>query len=462
MARLKRTQAMKTVPANFKIHAQLSQSKINNLRWWIAGLVFVSTVINYVDRQTLSVLAPRLLRELHLSKSDYGWISQAFLIPYTAMFIVAGILIDRYGTKVVYGVAAIWWSVAAMLHAAANSALGFGVVRFLLGTAESANFVGAQKVAAEWFPPRDRGTLNGLVQAGTVTGAVITPPVVIWLADRYGWRAAFIFTGALGLLWAVAWFVFYQLPERHPRITDEELALIREEEAKKREREGQSVQHGALTAPSSGPSPSLSSSPSPRWIDFFRYPQTWGLLLARIISDPVWWFYLFWLPLYLTEQQGLSEKRMSLLVWIPYLVSDIGSVAGGWWSGRLIARRLGAVAARRAVMIVSAALMPLGLLLLLRPSTALTLLIISLVLGAHSSWKTNLVTLTVDIFPRGVVGSVHGIVATGGGIGGAIFTTCAGYVIDKYSYRPLLIVMGVLHPLAYLCVRRLVRGSASV
>lgn len=413
-----------------------------NLRWWIAGLVFICTVINYMDRQTLSVLAPRLTRELHLTNAEYGWISQAFLIPYTAMYIVAGLLIDRYGTKLIYGVAAVWWSVAAMLHAATSSVFGFSSVRFLLGTAESANFVAAQKVAAEWFPPKDRGTLNGLVQAGTVTGAVITPPVVIWMADAWGWRSAFLFTGALGLLWAVAWFWFYHLPESHPRIAAEELALI------------QADQQPA-------PLPAQGLASAPKWTDFFRYPQTWGLLLARIISDPVWWFYLFWLPKYLTEQQGLSEQRMSYVVWIPYLISDIGSIAGGWYSGKLIARKLGTVAARKAVMFASVLLMPLGLLLLLKPSTALSLLIISVVLGAHSAWKTNLVTLTVDIFPRQVVATVHGIVATGGGIGGALFTSLAGVVIDKYSYAPLLVLMGVLHPLAYLCVRWLVNDAAT-
>ncbi len=412
---------------------------IPNLRWWIAGLVFLSTVINYMDRQTLSVLAPRLTKELHLTNTEYGWISQAFLIPYTAMYIVAGLLIDRYGTKLIYGVAAGWWSIAAMLHAATSSFFGFSAVRFLLGTAESANFVAAQKVAAEWFPPKDRGTLNGLVQAGTVTGAVITPPLVIWMADRWGWRSAFLVTGALGLVWAIAWFWFYHLPENHPNITAEELELLQSDEA--------------ITA-----SPGLTISPP--WLSFFRYPQTWGLLLARIISDPVWWFYLFWLPKYLTEQQGLSEKHMSFVVWIPYLISDIGSVLGGWYSGKLIARKFSTVASRKWVMLVSALLMPLGLFLLLKPSTPLSLALISLVLGAHSAWKTNLVTLTVDIFPRNVVATVHGIVATGGGIGGAIFQSFAGQVIDKYSYTPLLVLMGVLHPLAYLCMRWLVNGEA--
>ncbi|HQR32355.1 MAG TPA: MFS transporter [Blastocatellia bacterium] len=414
---------------------------INNLRWWITGLVFLSTVINYVDRQTLSVLAPRLSKELHLSNTDYGNISQAFLIPYTAMYIVAGILIDRYGTKLVYGVAAIWWSLAAMLHSLTSTFFGFSAVRFLLGTAESANFVAAQKVAAEWFPAKDRGTLNGWVQAGTVTGAIITAPVVVWMADRWGWRSAFLFTGALGLIWAIAWLWFYQLPENHPNITGEELALITADEATE----------ASVAAPVGS---------SFRWVDFFRLPQTWGLLLARVISDPVWWFYLFWLPKYLTELQGLTEKQMSYVVWIPYLISDVGSIFGGWYSGKLIARKLGVVASRKVVMIISALMMPVGIILVLKPPVPLALVLISFVLGVHSAWKTNLVTLTVDIFPRHIVASVHGIVATGGGIGGALFQSFAGRVIDKYSYTPLLIMMGLLHPLAYLIVRWLVKSDS--
>lgn len=414
---------------------------IPNLRWWIAGLVFLSTVINYVDRQTLSSLAPRLTKELHLTNSDYGLISNAFLIPYTVMFVVSGWLIDRYGTKFIYGVAAVWWSVAAMLHAAVGSVFGFGAMRFLLGVAESANFVGAQKVAAEWFPPKDRGTLNGWVQAGTVTGAIITPLVAVWMADRWGWQSAFVSTGALGLIWAVAWFWFYHLPEKHPCISATELALIQQTE-------------------SASPSSFSQTTLSVRWIDFFRLPQTWGLLLARIISDPVWWFYLFWLPKYLTEREGMTEQRMSYVVWIPYLISDAGSILGGWYSGRLIARNVGAVAARKSVMIVTALVMPLGMLLVLRPPIPVALGVISFVLGVHSAWKTNLVTLTVDIFPRPIVATIHGIVAMGGGIGGALFQSFAGQVIDKYSYTPLLVLMGLLHPLAYLCVRVLVKSDS--
>jgi ACS family hexuronate transporter-like MFS transporter len=424
------------------------KTPIPNLRWWITGLVFFGTVINYVDRQTLSSLAPRLTKELHLTNSDYGLISNAFLIPYTVMFVVSGWLIDRYGTKLIYGVAAVWWSVAAMLHATVSSVFGFSAMRFLLGAAESANFVGAQKVAAEWFPPKDRGTLNGWVQAGTVTGAIITPLIAVWMADRWGWQSAFVTTGALGLLWAAAWFWFYHLPEKHPRISADELALIQEGG---KEGRGEGETEGDFPIP---------LSPRPSVLSFFRLPQTWGLLLARIISDPVWWFYLFWLPKYLTEREGMTEQRMSYVVWIPYLISDVGSIFGGWYSGRLIARKVGAVAARKSIMVVSALMMPLGMLLVLRPPIPVALAIISFVLGVHSAWKTNLVTLTVDIFPRPIVATVHGIVAMGGGIGGALFQSFAGKVIDKYSYTPLLVLMGVLHPLAYLCVRLLVKSDS--
>ena len=409
---------------------------IPNLRWWIAGLVFLSTVINYIDRQTLAQLAPLLKREFQISNTEYGYISQAFLIPYTAMYLGAGLLIDRYGTKLVYGVAAAWWSAAAMLHATASSVLGFGVFRFLLGTAESSNFIAAEKVAAEWYPPKDRGTLNGWVQAGAVTGAIVTPILVMTLTERFGWRAAFVVTGALGLVWVALWTRVYHLPERHPRITPEELALIQ----------------------SDSDANKVVSEKTP-WPVLLRLPEIRGLLLARIFSDPVWWFYLFWLPKYLTEAHGLSDRTMSYVVWIPYLAADAGSILGGWCSGRLIAGGRAAVSARKLLLLASVALMPLGMSLIAKPSVPLTIIILCVVLFGHMSWKTNLATLTVDLFPRRIVASVHGLVATGSGIGGALFTAVAGHLIDWKGYAPVGVIMGVLHPIAYLCVRWLVREN---
>jgi ACS family hexuronate transporter-like MFS transporter len=409
--------------------------RIGHVRWWIAGLVFLNTVNNYVDRQVLSIVAPQLTKDLGLDNIQYGYIVQAFLVAYTAMYIGSGLLIDRYGVKLIYGAATLWWSIAAMLHGAAQSAFGLGVFRFLLGVGESANFIAAEKVAAEWYPPRERGTLNGLVQAGAVTGAIVTPPLVVWLMLMFGWRAAFVATGSLGLFWVLAWWRFYHLPERHPRVTLEELAIIRE-----------------------GSTPESDRHRVP-WAALLRMRQTWGLLLARVVSDPVWWFYLFWLPKYLTESRGMSLTLMGLVVWVPYLASDIGAVTGGWASGRLIARGRVVLDARKRVMLGSALMMPAGLGIVWTDSHVVALALICVVLFAHMSWKTNLATLTVDLYPRSVVASAAGLVATGSGIGGALFTPLAGYLIERQSYAPVFMIMAVLHPLAYLLIRWLVTAD---
>ncbi len=414
---------------------------IKHLRWIIAGLVFLSTVINYIDRQVLSVLAPQITKELGINNVEYGYIVQAFLVSYTMMYIVAGIIIDRWGVKIVYGMATIWWSVAAILHAFVRSTLGFVGVRFLLGIGESFNFICAQKVAAEWYPPKERALLNGLANAAAVTGAIITPPISVWIMYHWGWKAAFVSTGCLGFLWVVPWLVIYYLPDRHPRITTEELELIK----------GRSLE-AAQTE-------SLLHVSGVRWVELVKYRETWSLLLARVFSDPVWWFYLFWLPKFLTESKGFSMAEVGMLVWIPYLASDVGSVAGGWLSGVLIGRGWSVCTARKAVMLGSALMMPLGIITVFTKSTVLAIVIICIVLFAHMSWKTNLMTLTVDVFPKAVVGSVAGILGTGGGIGSAIFTSMAGYVIEWYSYIPVFVIMGIMHPIGYLYVHWWIRAK---
>lgn len=411
---------------------------IKNLRWIIAGLIFVNTVINYVDRQTLSVLAPQITRELHINNIEYGYIVQAFLAAYTAMFIFAGLLIDRWGVKLVYGAATVWWSIAEIAHALAWSSFGLGVSRFFLGVGESFNFIAATAVASEWYPPKERALLNGLANAAAVTGAIITPPVVVWLALKWGWRAAFVATGLLGFVWLIGWLVLYHLPEKHPRITKEELATIRE------------VTPGRVA-------PSTPTAGKVRWLDLLKGRAVWGLILARLFSDPVWWFYLFWLPKYLTESRGMSMAHMAAVVWVPYLASDLGSIVGGWGSGLLIRRGWGVMAARRAVMLASVSIMPLGICIAWMRSSSFAIVFICVVLFAHMSWKTNLMTLTNDLFPRPIVGSVAGILSTGSGGGGILFTMLVGYVIQSYSYVPVFVMMGFMHPVSYLFLHWMVR-----
>ncbi len=417
----------------------LSGFKLKNLRWLIAGLLFLNTVNNYINRQALSIIVPRLTRELGITNVQYGYITQAFLIAYTAMYFISGLLIDRWGVKLVNGIATAWWALAALLHATVRSAVGLGCFQFLLGAGESPNFIAAQKVSGEWYSAKERGTVNGLVQAGAVTGAIITPPMIVLLMTYIGWRAAFLVTGSLGILWVIAWWALYSAPETHPLITSEELAIIRNES-------------------SASPRPTVKSV---RWVDLLRMRETWGLLVARIFSDPVWWFYVFWLPKYLTDARGFSLRLIGLIAWVPYLFSDTGALIGGFLSGCLVARGWRVVRARKAVMFCSMLLMPLGAIIAFTPSATLAVATICLVLFAHMSWKTNLATLNVDLYPKQILASAAGLVAMGSSAGGAVFTMIAGYLIHGQSYTAVFLIMAVLHPIAYLIVHWTIRDRAA-
>ncbi|MEN9635421.1 MAG: hypothetical protein RL077_3825, partial [Verrucomicrobiota bacterium] len=250
-------------------------TKIPHLRWGIAALLFFSTVINYVDRQTLSVLAPVLTKELGISEVEYANILTAFLAAYTIMYVGSGFLVDRWGARLALSVFIVWWSLANMSHALAVGVWSLGALRFVLGLGESGNFMAAFRVVSEWYPAKERALVHGLIQGGAAIGAIITPPAVTWIYSLYGWRPAFLITGALGLVWLVFWLLLYHAPDKHPRITDAERALVLAE-----------------TVPTAKAS-------SVSWRQLAQYPQMWGLMAARFVSDPVWWFYLFWLPKYL-------------------------------------------------------------------------------------------------------------------------------------------------------------------
>jgi ACS family hexuronate transporter-like MFS transporter len=408
--------------------------RIRHLRWYVAALLFTATVINYVDRQALSIVAPLLTRELRLSPVDYAAILQAFLYAYTVMYIVSGVLVDRWGTRLAESVFMAWWSAANMLHAFAGSAFSLGAFRLLLGVGEPGNFMAAAKATSEWYPPKERAFVNGLVNAGAAVGAIVAAPLVVWLNLRFGWRSAFVITGGAGFVWLLAWLFLYRAPERHPHITPEELALIRSADP--------------VTAPDAA---------APRWIELLALPQTWGLFLARFLSSPVWWFYLFWLPKYLVEHRGFTMIEVGLLAWLPYLSADLGSLAGGLASGWLVRRGWTALRARAAVMLPFACLMPASIVVAFTASTALALGVICVVTFSHMAWMANLATVTNDIYPKRVVGSVAGIAAFGNGLGGAIFTAITGYVVQTFSYDAIFVVMGFLHPAAFLAFRALVR-----
>lgn len=401
-------------------------------RWGIAALLFLATVINYIDRQTLSVVAPVLTKELGISNTEYADILTAFLFPYTFMYIVSGWLCDRWGTRKALAVFMAWWSAANALHAFARTAFGLSTFRFLLGAGESGNFMAAEKAISEWFPAKERGFANGLVNAAAATGAIISPPLIAWITLRYGWRFAFVITGMLGFVWLAAWLVMYHLPEQHPHISAEERDYIAAGRIHKASAER--VSYSTL----------------------LKMPEVWGLLVSRIFADPVWWFYLFWLPKYLSDVRHFSLAEIGLFAWMPYLAADLGSLFGGWLSGRLVAAGHTPVSARCRAMIPMALAMPVGVAVNYLPAGQ-AMAAICVVAFAHMAWKTNLMTMTNDIFPTQIVGSAAGVVGLGSGLAGLISTPFVGRVVDAFGYDGVFWVMGVLHPIAMTIVLVLVR-----
>ena len=405
-----------------------NRKAVPNIRWRIAALVFLATVINYIDRQTLSLVAPFLTEELEISNIEYSHILAAFLWAYTAMNLVSGVLIDRWGARLMLAVCMIWWSVANALHALARGALGLGVYRLLLGVGEAGNFTAAEKVISEWYPPQERGLTNGLVNAAASAGAIVAPPLVAFIYNRYGWRPTFVITGSLGFVWLVGWLRWYYSPRQHPRITEQELALVGGDD--ETQASGKKLRLGHLV----------------------RIRQTWALLLARVFADPIWWFYLFWLPKYLHEDRDFTMTEIGLVAWMPYLAADVGSIVGGLASNWLVRRNVEVLRARKLAMLPCVALMPLGVMVAYAESAAVAIAMICLVSGCHMAWKTNLMTLTNDIYPARIVASAAGLIGVGSGLGGALSSNVTGYIVEFFSYRMVFIVMAFLHPIAMLIV----------
>jgi ACS family hexuronate transporter-like MFS transporter len=404
-----------------------------NLRWWITALLFFSTVINYMDRQNLSILARTIQDDLRISDIDYSYVVQAFLLAYTVTYLFAGRLTDRLGTRVSMAVFVIWWSVSDMLTSLSRGFLSLGFFRFLLGIGEPGNYTAAPKAVSEWFPPRERGLVIGIYTAGATLGATIAPPVIAYLAAHFHWRTVFLFTGSLGLLWVIPWLWLYRRPDEHPRITDEERTLIA---------------GGPVSAAESEQMP-----PEGRWRHILKRRETWLLMFGRMLTDPVWYFYLFWFPKYLTDARQLSLAEVGRIAWLVYLAADIGCILGGYLSGVMIKRGVMPVRSRILVMTIAAALLPLSPLINTASTPLMAVGIASIAAFAHLAWQISLSTIIVDIYPKPIVGTVFGLVAAGSGFGGMLSTNLVGRAVTYYSYAPVFIVMGVLHPIAFLFLR---------
>ncbi|HEX8146109.1 MAG TPA: MFS transporter [Pyrinomonadaceae bacterium] len=411
--------------------------KVRGLRWWIVSLIFLATLINYVDRLTISVLAPVITRELGLSNTEFGGVVTWFLLAYTISQGVSGKLYDRVGTRLGFTFSIVTWSAAAAAHAFARGLASLSALRFVLGFGEAGNWPGAAKAVAEWFPVRQRAFGMALFNSGAAIGSIVAPPLIIWLQLRYGWQTTFLVTGALGFVWLALWLVFYETPDRHRWITDEERALIKEAP----EVEGGAEEAKAATA---------ESDAAPRWRELLRHRQVWAIVVARFFTDPVWWLYITWLPLYLSRARGFSLKEIGMFAWVPYVAADAGSLLGGWASGYLISRGWSVDRARKTVIAVAGLLMPAGIFAAFAESPFVALALIALVLFGFQVWINNVQTLPSDFFPRRAVGSVAGLGGTGAGVGAMLFTLGTGWVVDHFSYVPVLVAAGLLAPLGTL------------
>jgi len=403
--------------------------KLRGLRWWIVGLIFLATLINYVDRLTISVLAPAITRDLGLTNTEFGGILTWFLLAYTISQGLSGKLYDRVGTKRGFVYSITLWSFAAMAHAFARGLASLSVFRFVLGLGEAGNWPGAAKTVAEWFPVRERALGMAVFNSGAAIGSVVAPPLIVWLSLTYGWQTTFIVTGALGFAWLALWLLFYQTPDCHKWLSERERRLIREGQ--------QDDDAKSLAAGQSAPL---------GWRELLRYREVWAIILSRFLTDPVWWLYISWLPKYLADARGFSLAKIGLFAWVPYVAADAGSLSGGWLSGHLIKRGWSVNRARKLVILIAALLMPAGIFAAFADDAMVALALIGVVLFGFQVWINNVQTLPSDLFPDRAVASVAGLGGTGAGIGSMIFTLGTGWVVDHFSYVPVLVAAGLLAP----------------
>ncbi len=404
---------------------------IGRYRWRICALLFFVTTLNYTDRQVLGVLAPELQRVIGWNEIQYGNIVTAFSGAYALGLLLAGRFIDRVGTRLGYAIAIAVWSVATVGQSLARTVLAFAIARFVLGLAESANFPAAVKTVAEWFPKRERALATGIFNSGANIGAMVAPVAAPWIAVSLGWPWAFVFMGVLSAFWVVPWLALYRRPEAHPKLSTSELRYIQSD------------------------APELAANVP--WSQLLPHRQTWAMVIARFLTDPIWWFFLYWLPKFLNTQYGLKLTELGWPLVIIYTMSMTGSVAGGWLPAWFLKAGWSVNRARKIAMLVCAvAVVPIMV-----GATAgrlwVAVALVGLATAAHQGWSANLYTMASDIFPKRAVASVVGIAGFGGAIGGMVIATFAGWVLQLTgSYVPMFVIAGSAYLLALLIIQLLV------
>jgi MFS transporter, ACS family, hexuronate transporter len=424
--------------------------KTRYYRWYICGLLFFATTINYVDRQVLGILKGTLQGEFGWSEIDYSNIVFAFQLAYAIGLLIAGRLMDRLGTKIGYAVAIVVWSLAAIAHAEATvfgpamsgvlamvglaatpSVAGFMTARFALGFGEAGNFPAAIKATAEWFPKKERAFATGIFNSGTNVGALLTPLAVPWITLTWGWYWAFVITGLLGFFWLVLWWVTYENPETHPRLSKAELAYIRSD-------------------------PAEATTPIP-WAAVMRHREAWAFAIGKFMTDPIWWLYLFWIPDFLQRNHGLDLKSLGLPIVVIYLIADVGSIGGGWLSSTLIHRGWTINAARKGAMLVCALCVVPIIFAANASNLWVAVTLVGIAAAAHQGWSANIFTFSSDMFPRRAVGSVVGFGGMAGAVGGMLIAKITGYLLEwTGSYYSVFLIAGFAYLAALLVIHLLV------
>jgi len=405
----------------------------SNIRWTIVALLFFATTINYIDRQVIGLLKPFIQGDLHWDEADYGYIVTAFQIAYALGMIISGRLLDKFGTRIGYSMSIFVWSVGATLHSVMHSVFGFGVVRAVLGFGEAGNFPAAVKTIAEWFPKRDRALATGIFNAGSTIGAIVAPIIVAAVTISLGWRWAFIITGSLGIIWIVFWYLFYQSPLQHKRITASELSYIQSDHS----REEETVDEKGMS-----------------WGKLLRHKQTYAICFSRYVTDWVWWFFLFWMPDFLNKTQHLDIKASVLPLILIYTMASFGGVLGGALSSGFI-RAGRSIDYSRKTTILICALFVLPLIFVARIQNGwIAVILIGFAAAAHQGWASNIFTVVSDIYPRNTVGTMIGLSGFTGAIGGALSASFVGLLLKfTGSYTLIFITASSMYLVAWLTLK---------
>ena len=430
----------------------MTSPKGKNYRWLIVTLLFLGTVINYLDRQIIGLLKPTLELEFNWTETDFGKIMSAFSFAYAIGLLVSGRFIDKVGTKLGYSVAVVVWSLAGMGHALAKSVAGFGIARLSLGIGEAGNFPAAMKAVSEWFPKKERALATGIFNSGTAIGVVVALIIVPIIMQNYGWHEVFWITGAMGFIWLIFWLWLYEIPSRQKRLSAEELAYIESDHDDNADQ--------------------VQSTTKISWAKLFTFPQTWAFVTGKFLIDPIFWFFLFWLPSYFSSTFNLDLKVISPELMLIYGATTIGSIAGGYFSSQLINRGWPTLKARKGVLLLFA-ILELGIMIAIAQFVTdkwVAVGLISLAVAVHQAWATNIFTLASDMFPKEVVSSVVGIGGMTGAIGGILFPIFVGYLLDVYKasdnltggYNLLFTICGVTYLVAWIIIHLLTRKSQKV